>query len=88
MDDERFDGLVRAFSVNASRRGALGIFGGLAALGVHEAVARRRKRGNPRRAGHPPYQGREQQSDDLPSHRLEEASLPGDNRRGQCRSSP
>ena len=51
MDAERFDGLVRAFSVETTRRSALGVLAGLGALGLGMPAVGRRKRGNQQRAG-------------------------------------
>ena len=50
MDDQQFDTLVRALAAGITRRGALGILGGLAGLRWADAEAkkRRRKRGKNR----------------------------------------
>src|SRR3954470_7727400 len=52
VEDQRFDGLMRAFGHGTSRRGVLGLLAGVAGLGVGEIAAKRPQQG--RRASHRP----------------------------------
>jgi hypothetical protein len=55
MDDHRFDTLTRTLGQRLPRRGALGLLGGLAALGLEEVAGKQRskQRGKTRSAGDP-----------------------------------
>ena len=62
MDSKRFDAVTRTLGDGFTRRGALGVLAGIAALGLSEGLAKRKHRGNGQRQHRGKRSGRKQEA--------------------------